>query len=76
MEGLVRGESTTAQRLVSPAKIQQYLKGAHYPSSKQNLVELAKKNNAPDDVMSTLELMPDKEYGSPVQVMKEIGKKA
>lgn len=73
---MVRGESTTTQRVVSPAKIQQYLKGAHYPSSKQDLVELARRNNAPDDVMSTLEMITDKQYSSPVQVMKEIGKKA
>jgi hypothetical protein len=75
VKGLVRGEGTTAQGFASPAKIQHCLKGAHYPSSKQELVDLAKKNQAPGDVMSILELIPEKEYISPAHVMKEVGKK-
>lgn len=72
---MVRGEGTTAQGFASPAKIQQCLKGAHYPSNKQKLVDLARKNNAPNNVMSILDLIPDKEYSSPAHVMKEVGKK-
>ena len=70
---MVRGEGTTAQGFASPAKIQQCLKGAHYPSNKEDLVNLAKKNNAPSDVMSILGLIPEKEYISPAHVMKEVG---
>ncbi len=72
---LVRGEGTTAQGFASPAKIQHCLKGAHYPTNKSNLVDLAKKNQAPNDVMSILDLIPEKEYISPAHVMKEVGKK-
>lgn len=72
---MVRGEGTTAQGFANPAKIQQCLKGAHYPSNKQDLVNLAQKNKAPSDIMSILDLIPDKEYVSPAQVMKEVGKK-
>ncbi len=72
---MVRGEGTTAQGFASPAKIQQCLKGAHYPSNKANLVNLAKKNNAPSDVMNILDLIPEKEYISPAHVMKEVGRK-
>jgi hypothetical protein len=72
---LVRGEGTTAQGFASPAKIQHCLKGAHYPSNKQDLVRIAKNNNAPSDVMSVLNLIPDKEYNSPARVMVEVGKK-
>jgi len=72
---LVRGEGTTAQGFASPAKIQGCLKGAHYPSRKEDLVNLAKKNSAPDDVMKILNVIPDKEYSSPANVMKEVGKK-
>ncbi len=72
---MVRGEGTTAQGSASPAKIQQCLKGAHYPSKKQDLMNLAQKNKAPSDVMSILDLIPDKEYSSPIHVMKEVGKK-
>ena len=72
---MVRGEGTTAQGFASPAKIQHSLKGAHYPSNKSDLVDLAKRNNAPSDVMSVLDLIPEKEYVSPAHVMKEVGKK-
>ncbi len=72
---MVRGEGTTAQGFASPAKIQEYLRGAHYPSSKMDLVNLAKKNKAPNDVMAILDLIPEKEYISPAHVMKEVGKK-
>ncbi len=72
---MVRGEGTTAQGFASPAKIQHCLKGAHYPSDKKSLVGVAKKNNAPNDVMSILDLIPEKEYISPAHVMKEVGKK-
>ncbi len=72
---MVRGEGTTAQGFASPAKIQTCLKGAHYPSNKQDLVNLARKNKAPNDVMNILDLIPEKEYISPAHVMKEVGKK-
>ena len=72
---MVRGEGITAQGFASPAKIQECLKGAHYPSNKDDLVNLAKKNKAPSDVMSILVLIPEKEYISPAHVMKEVGKK-
>lgn len=72
---MVRGEGTTAQGFASPAKIQHCLKGAHYPSNKNDLVTLAKRNNAPNEVMSILDLIPEKEYISPAHVMKEVGKK-
>ncbi len=72
---MVRGEGTTAQGFASPAKIQHCLKGAHYPMDKEGLVNLAKKNQAPNDVMSILDLIPEKEYISPAHVMKEVGRK-
>ncbi len=75
VNGLVRGEGLTAQGFASPAKIQQCLKGAHYPSSRQDLLNVAKKNSAPSDVTEILELIPEKEYISPAHVMKEVGKK-
>lgn len=72
---MVRGEGTTAQGFASPAKIQQCLKGSHFPSTKQDLLKVAKKNKAPQDVMAILDLIPEKEYISPAHVMKEVGKK-
>ncbi len=39
------------------------------------MLQRAKTNNAPPEVMSILEMLPEKEYTSPAQVMKEVGKK-
>jgi hypothetical protein len=72
---LVRGEGTTAQGFASPAKIQHSLKGAHYPSNKDDLVRLAKRNSAPNDVLKILDVIPDKEYSSPADLMKAVGRK-
>jgi hypothetical protein len=72
---MVRGEGTTTQGLASPALIQKNLKGIKYPATKANMLQRAKTNNAPPEVMSILEMLPEKEYTSPAQVMKEVGKK-
>ncbi|OQA03864.1 MAG: hypothetical protein BWY68_00612 [bacterium ADurb.Bin400] len=59
-----------------PANIQKHLKGTSYPASKNSLVERAKSGPGPDtgDVVGVLEKIPDREYASPADVMKEIGK--
>ncbi len=72
---MVRGEGTTAKGFASPAKIQHCLKGAHYPSNKDDLLRLAKKNSAPNDVLKILGVIPEKEYSSPAELMKAVGRK-
>ena len=57
----------------SPAAVEHYLKGIHYPASKGDLVEQARSNDAPDDVMHVLDQFEDKEYESTIDVTKEIG---
>lgn len=57
----------------SPAAIERYLKGIHYPAKKNDLIKQAQNNGAPDDVMNVLNRFEDKEYGSTVDVAKEVG---
>jgi hypothetical protein len=59
--------------LSSPAAVENYLKGINFPANKEALLNQAKNNNAPDDVMKTIQKLPDKEYGSPIDVGKEVG---
>ncbi|MCW4023754.1 MAG: DUF2795 domain-containing protein [Candidatus Bathyarchaeota archaeon] len=59
---------------VSPAIIEKYLAGIHYPATKSGLVSSAKTNNAPDNVMKMIDKLPDKRYSSPIDITKEIGK--
>ncbi len=58
----------------SPAAIERYLKGIHYPAEKKDLVNQAHNNGAPQDVLDVLKRFEDKEYGSTVDVNKEVSK--
>jgi hypothetical protein len=59
---------------VSPAIVEKYLAGMHYPAEKQTLLSNAKNKEAPEDVMSLINKLPDKTYNSPIDITKEIGK--
>jgi hypothetical protein len=58
---------------ISPANVQHHLKGVHYPATKEALVEQARKNQAPPEVLEMIEHMPEQEYGGPQDVMKGYG---
>ena len=57
----------------SPANVQNYLKGAHYPTTKEQLVSTARDNGAPPEIMETLQNLPEEEFGGPQEVMKAYG---
>jgi len=57
----------------SPANIQQYLGGVKYPATKEDLIDQAKKNDAPIAVMETIERFQPDEYRGPQEVMKAYG---
>ncbi len=59
---------------VSPAIVEKYLAGIHFPAEKKNLVDKATNKDAPDDVMDLLKKLPSKTYKSPIDITKEIGK--
>jgi hypothetical protein len=59
---------------VSPAIVEKYLAGIHYPAEKKTLVDKAQNNCAPDAVIDLLDKLPDKTYKSPIDITKEIGK--
>jgi hypothetical protein len=59
---------------VSPAIVERYLAGMHYPSEKEKLVSNARGKGAPGDVMDLINKLPEKTYKSPIDITKEIGK--
>ena len=59
---------------ISPAIVEKYLAGIHYPAEKKNLVEKARDNDARSDVVNLLNKLPNKTYKSPIDITKEIGK--
>ncbi|WP_241481211.1 DUF2795 domain-containing protein [Methanoculleus sediminis] len=61
---------------LSAAGLQVYLKGMDYPAGKQDLVTHARKNDAPESVLTTLEGFPDRTYRSAADVSAEFGGEA
>lgn len=58
----------------SPTDVQKALRGADYPASREDLIELARENEAPEEVVEELESgLDESEYESPAQVMAELG---
>lgn len=57
----------------APANLQSYLKGAHYPSGKEDLIEVARTNSAPEEIIALLQQMTEEEFGGPQDVMKAYG---
>ena len=55
----------------SPAAIERYIKGIHFPADKDDLLQKAKSNGAPQDVLNVLNRFTEKEYSSVVEVAKE-----
>jgi hypothetical protein len=58
--------------MASPDDVQKALSGAKFPSSKQDLIEHAKKNGADDDVVDALNKLPDGRIDVPDQVQKAV----
>ncbi|MEV5240365.1 DUF2795 domain-containing protein [Streptomyces cinnamoneus] len=55
-----------------PIKFQRALKGAPYPTDREKLVEVAKKNKAGNDVVDKLSHLPDSKYETPADVQKAV----
>ena len=68
------GEAALRSEKVSAAQIQVYLKGMHYPANRQTLVDHARQMGAPENVMSFMERLPEREYRYPTDVEQEFGK--
>jgi hypothetical protein len=56
------------------AQLQQYLRGVDYPADKQDMIDAARSNSAPDDFMSFMNRLPDKTYNRPTEVEQEFSK--
>jgi hypothetical protein len=53
----------------SPDDIMKLAKGLKFPTNKQGLVSSFKNNNAPQEMISVLDKLPDKNYNSPQDLL-------
>lgn len=58
----------------SSAAVERYLRGVGFPATKDELIEQARENNAPGDVISVLDKLDEKEYRDAVDITKEFGR--
>jgi hypothetical protein len=57
----------------NPIQVQKFLSGMDYPANKEELVDHAKSKGADENIMQTLEQLPDEDYETPADVSKAIG---
>jgi hypothetical protein len=60
-------------RKVSPTEVERFLKGLDYPAFKEDLIEYAQDQGAPDEVLDMLDQLEEEEFDSPVDVTRAIG---
>jgi hypothetical protein len=58
----------------NPIQVQKFLSGMDYPASKDEIVEHAKSKGADENIMDTLEQLPEEDYETPADISKAIGK--
>lgn len=68
------GMASLHSEKVSASQIQMYLKGIDYPADKDTIIETARNNNCPDNVMRWFEKLPDRTYERANHVEEEFGK--
>ena len=68
------GQASLHSENVSAAELQMYLRGVDYPASKKDLIDSAKSNNAPENVMSFMNDLPERTYNRPTEVEQEFSK--
>ncbi len=54
--------------------IDRYLRNVNFPADKREIVNNARDQNAPDDVVRNLDMLPDKRFNSPEDVRMNMEK--
>ncbi len=58
----------------NPLVMDEYLNGIKYPADKDDLMQVAVDNDAPNDFLETLSKLPARKYESHIEVDRELGK--
>lgn len=68
------GSRSTPARQATPVEVQAFLEGVGYPAGKRQLLREAEQQQASRGVRTTLRRLPDKQFKSPTEVSKAIGR--
>lgn len=56
-----------------PARVIPYIKGINFPVNKENMIKHARNKNADYEVIDTLNLLPNQEFGSTKELKRVPG---
>jgi hypothetical protein len=62
------------ERLPTPPEVQRHLSGVDFPATRDQLIEHARGQDAPQEVIEALQRIPDREYEGPAGIAQELGK--
>ena len=57
---------------VNPIEVQKALRGADYPASKEELVQTAERNDAPQEIVEELRELEQNEFDGPDKVQEAL----
>lgn len=57
----------------SPSNIARFLRGIDFPADRQEILDQARSNGAPGEVLDVLEHIPERDYGNMAELMKGVG---
>lgn len=57
----------------NPIQVQEYLSGMDYPADKEEIIDHARDQGADEDVMQTLQQLPEQDYRTAADVSRAIG---
>ncbi|WP_058533901.1 DUF2795 domain-containing protein [Legionella saoudiensis] len=63
------------QENLSPISVQKFLKGIDYPASKQDILDCATNNGAPDEILDEIRNIQLDEFSSPTEISEELSDK-
>ena len=58
---------------VNPVQVQKFLGGLDYPATTDEIVNYARQHGADDNVIETLQSLPEDAYDSPTDLSEAIG---
>jgi hypothetical protein len=62
-----------SQSEITISEVQKYIDGIDFPVGKTQLLDHARQNDAPDEILDFIQEFPSRQYGSPMDVSRVMG---
>ncbi len=61
---------------MSSTDVERYVRGANFPANKNEIVDYARRQNAPDNVIKALDKLPDQRFNSAMDVSNRMSEES